>query len=64
MPKSSKPRRGVSRRPRSNAATAPVLHAKVDEGMILVKAFAAIDDDKLRQSIVRIAMALAEKGGG
>jgi hypothetical protein len=63
MPKSSKPRRGVNRRARSHAADAPALHAKVDEGMILVKAFAAIDDDKLRQSIVRIAMALADKGG-
>ena len=53
----------MSRRARAYAANAPALHAKVDEGMILVKAFAAIDDDKLRQSIVRIAMALAERGG-
>lgn len=63
MSKSSKPRRVASRRARAHAANAPALHAKVDEGMILVKAFAAIDDDKLRQSIVRIAMALAERGG-
>ena len=63
MSKASKPRRGTSRRSRSSAANAPALYANVDEGMILVKAFAAIDDDKLRQSIVRIAMALAEKSG-
>ncbi len=29
--------------------------------MILVRAFAAIEDEKLRQSIVRIAAALADK---
>ena len=61
MSKNFKPRRGTSRRTRSRAANVPALHAKIDEGMILVKAFAAIEDEKLRQSIVRIAEALADK---